>query len=115
MRPCSGKLRTYEGSVIETRLRLCLIESFFSCRKTIMAADCWKIMEICFEGVCFIPIYYSVIILFLTDATVLRILLIRSCAVKKPFRLSFYILPAGCRQSLFLHIAVAAAGLGLLR
>jgi hypothetical protein len=45
------------------------------------------------EGVCFIPIYYLVIILFLTDATVLRILFIRSCAVKKPFCLSFYILP----------------------
>ena len=65
-----------------------------------MAADCWKIMEICFEGVCFIPIYYSVIILFLTDATVLRILLIRSCAVKKPFRLSFYILPPTRRACL---------------
>jgi hypothetical protein len=48
-----------------------------------------------------------VIILFMTYVTVLRILLIRSCAVKKLFRLSFYILPtAGCRQSLILPTAV---------
>jgi hypothetical protein len=37
-------------------------------------------------GVHFIPIYCSVIFPFLTDMTVLRILLIGSCAFKKPFR-----------------------------
>ena len=36
---------------------------------------------------------YSVIILFLAGATVLRVPCIRSCAFKKPFCFSFYVLP----------------------
>jgi hypothetical protein len=44
-------------------------------------------------GVCFIPIYYSVIILFLTGDTVLRVPCICSCTFKKFFCFSFYVLP----------------------
>ena len=44
-------------------------------------------------GVCFIPITYLVIILFLAGATVLRVPHICSCTLKKLFCFSFHIFP----------------------
>ena len=64
-------------------------------------------------GVYFIPITYSVIILFLVGATVLRVPYICSCTLKKLFcfsseQLLFPHLPTeGCRQSLSLPTTVA--------